>query len=48
MAEIVYCSDYEELTGKQRPDPEAPVVETKVIAPPEAPEVAPATVAETA
>ena len=42
-----YVSDYEELTGR-KPDGsplEAEVV-TKVIAPPGAPEVAPATVAE--
>jgi hypothetical protein len=54
---IDYVSDYEELTGR-KPDgspiemgfaskaAEAPVIETKVIEAPEAPEVAPATVAE--
>ncbi len=47
MAEIVYCDDYEALTGKQRAAVDAPVIETKVV---EAPivETAPATVAETA
>ena len=41
---IDFVSDYEELTGKKRED--AFTVETKVIAAPETPEVAPATVAE--
>jgi hypothetical protein len=40
MAPTDYVSDYEEVTGKTRE------IETKVIAAPEAPAVAPATVAE--
>jgi hypothetical protein len=39
--EIVYCDDYEAVTGKTKP-----VIETKVIEAPAEVEVAPATVAE--
>jgi hypothetical protein len=35
MSEIVYCDDYEAITGKERG-----VVETKVVSAPETPEVA--------
>lgn len=38
---VTYCDDYEAITGLTRP-----VIETKVIAPPAEPEVAPATEAE--
>jgi tRNA G37 N-methylase TrmD len=48
VPEIVYCSDYEEITGLQKPASDAPVVETKVIDAPPPVEVAPATAAETA
>jgi hypothetical protein len=41
MAEVTYADNYEEITGKKIPQ-----VETKVIAAPETPQVAPATVAE--
>lgn len=58
MAEITYCDDYEAITGKAIPAPDAeqpaeapvapetPVIETKVVDAPETPAVAPATVAE--
>lgn len=39
--EIVYCDDYEAITGKQRG---GQVVETKVLAAPETPEPAPSDV----
>lgn len=40
--EIVYCDDYEAITGKQRGEQ---VVETKVLAAPEQPEPAPSDIA---
>jgi hypothetical protein len=46
--ETTYCDDYEAITGKTIPIPDGPVIETKVVAAPKSPKVAPATVAETA
>ena len=46
MAETTYCDDYEAIVGP-KPEPEAPVVETKVITAPQETPVAPATEAET-